>query len=87
MLPAMRILVVEDDQKIASFVVNGLRQSGFAVDHSSDGAPHGFSPASAPLRRLRQTLIRKISTATPISAAPLEAMWFIIPQPVPGGYV
>ena len=37
MLPAMRILVVEDDQKIASFVVNGLRQSGFAVDHSSDG--------------------------------------------------
>jgi len=33
----MRILVVEDDQKIASFVVNGLRQSGFAVDHSSDG--------------------------------------------------
>ena len=33
----MRILVVEDDQKIASFVVNGLKQSGFAVDHSSDG--------------------------------------------------
>jgi two-component system OmpR family response regulator len=33
----MRILVVEDDAKIASFVVNGLKQSGFAVDHSSDG--------------------------------------------------
>ncbi|HLH52511.1 MAG TPA: response regulator transcription factor [Verrucomicrobiae bacterium] len=33
----MRILVVEDDKKIASFVVNGLKQSGFAVDHSSDG--------------------------------------------------
>src|SRR2546430_9319451 len=37
MLPSMRILVVEDDKKIASFVVNGLKQSGFAVDHASDG--------------------------------------------------
>jgi len=33
----MRVLVVEDDKKIASFVVNGLKQSGFAVDHSPDG--------------------------------------------------
>ena len=33
----MRILVVEDDEKIASFVVKGLRQSGFAVDHCSEG--------------------------------------------------
>ena len=33
----MRILVVEDDKKIASFVVNGLKQSGFAVDHCADG--------------------------------------------------
>jgi two-component system OmpR family response regulator len=33
----MRILVIEDDQKIASFVVNGLKQSGFAVDHRADG--------------------------------------------------
>src|SRR5207244_11281161 len=37
MLIAMRILVVEDDKKIASFVVNGLKQSGVAVDHASDG--------------------------------------------------
>lgn len=33
----MRVLVVEDDPKIASFVVNGLRQSGYAVDHAADG--------------------------------------------------
>jgi len=33
----MRILVVEDDRKIASFVVNGLKQSGYAVDHCPDG--------------------------------------------------
>jgi len=37
MLPPMRILVIEDDPKIASFIVNGLKQSGFAVDHCSDG--------------------------------------------------
>jgi two-component system OmpR family response regulator len=33
----MRILVVEDDKKIASFVIKGLKQNGFAVDHSVDG--------------------------------------------------
>lgn len=33
----MRILVVEDDPKIASFVVKGLKQSGYAVDHCRDG--------------------------------------------------
>ncbi len=33
----MRVLVVEDDAKIASFVINGLRQNGFAVDHARDG--------------------------------------------------
>ena len=37
MTSAMRVLVIEDDAKIASFVVNGLRQSGFAVDHCADG--------------------------------------------------
>ena len=33
----MRILVVEDDLKIASFVVKGLKEAGFAVDHAADG--------------------------------------------------
>jgi len=33
----MRILVIEDDKKIASFVINGLKQNGFAVDHAANG--------------------------------------------------
>jgi two-component system OmpR family response regulator len=33
----MRLLLVEDDIKIAQFVVNGLREAGFAVDHATDG--------------------------------------------------
>jgi two-component system OmpR family response regulator len=33
----LRILVVEDDKKIASFIVKGLRQDGFAVDHVAHG--------------------------------------------------
>ena len=33
----MRILLVEDDQKIASFIIKGLRAEGFAVDHAADG--------------------------------------------------
>lgn len=34
----MRLLVVEDDKKIAAFVVRGLREAGFAVDHTDDGS-------------------------------------------------
>ncbi|MGQ9921366.1 MAG: response regulator [Desulfobacca sp.] len=33
----MRILVVEDDQKIASFITKGLQQAGYAVDLATDG--------------------------------------------------
>jgi two-component system, OmpR family, response regulator len=33
----MRILLVEDDRKIASFIVKGLEAAGFAVDHATDG--------------------------------------------------
>lgn len=33
----MRILVVEDDAKIASFLQRGLKEAGFAVDHAPDG--------------------------------------------------
>lgn len=33
----MRVLVVEDDAKIASFVVRGLKQAGYATDHAPDG--------------------------------------------------
>ena len=33
----MRILVVEDDLKIAEFIQKGLKSSGFAVDHAPDG--------------------------------------------------
>ncbi|HEY4491949.1 MAG TPA: response regulator, partial [Acidobacteriota bacterium] len=33
----MRILVIEDDDKIASFVVKGLQQAGMAVDRAASG--------------------------------------------------
>ncbi|HOP48207.1 MAG TPA: response regulator transcription factor [Desulfobacteraceae bacterium] len=33
----MRILLVEDDLKIASFIEKGLKSAGFAVDHTPDG--------------------------------------------------
>jgi two-component system, OmpR family, response regulator len=33
----MRILIVEDDEKIASFVMRGMKEAGFAVDHAEDG--------------------------------------------------
>jgi two-component system, OmpR family, response regulator len=33
----VRLLVVEDDVKIASFILKGLRSAGYAVDHALDG--------------------------------------------------
>jgi two-component system, OmpR family, response regulator len=33
----MRLLLIEDDLKIADFVIKGLKAAGFAVDHATDG--------------------------------------------------
>src|SRR5262249_55985072 len=33
----IRILVVEDEARIADFVVRGLREEGFTVEHAADG--------------------------------------------------
>jgi two-component system, OmpR family, response regulator len=41
----MRLLVVEDDKKIAAFIANGLKQEGFAVDVADNGID-GFHLAS-----------------------------------------
>jgi DNA-binding response OmpR family regulator len=40
----MRILVVEDDRKVASFLEKGLREEGYAVDVAHDG-PSGLMRA------------------------------------------
>lgn len=33
----MRILVIEDDQETAAYMIKGLKESGYVVDHASDG--------------------------------------------------
>jgi len=33
----MRVLLIEDDKKIAAFVLQGLKEAGFAVDHAENG--------------------------------------------------
>lgn len=33
----MRLLLVEDDKKTATFIVKGLQRAGFAVDHATNG--------------------------------------------------
>jgi DNA-binding response OmpR family regulator len=37
----MRVLVIEDDRKVASFIQTGLEQEGYAVDLLNDGADAG----------------------------------------------
>ena len=51
----MRLLVVEDDTKLASFIVKGFQESGFAVDHCTDGE-NGLAHA------LGMTTTRRFST-------------------------
>lgn len=33
----MRVLVAEDDKRIAQFIMKGLREEGYVVDHAGDG--------------------------------------------------
>lgn len=33
----MRVLLIEDDEETANYVVRGLRESAYSVDHSNDG--------------------------------------------------
>ena len=44
----IRILVVEDEAKIAEFLVRGLREEGYTVEHAADGA---LGLARAPIGR------------------------------------
>jgi two-component system OmpR family response regulator len=37
MIAPMRILVIEDDAGVASFITGGLKEAGHTVDHSADG--------------------------------------------------
>src|SRR4029453_1656845 len=38
---AMRVLVIEDDRKVASFIQTGLAQEGYSVDVLNDGEEAG----------------------------------------------
>lgn len=42
----MRILLIEDDQEAAHYVVKGLGESGYVVDHADDG-PRGLMMATS----------------------------------------
>ena len=36
-ISSVHLLLIEDDQEAAQFLLKGLRESGYAVDHSADG--------------------------------------------------
>lgn len=42
----MKLLLVEDDEKIASFIVKGMKEAGFRTDHAADGES-GLAMASS----------------------------------------
>jgi two-component system, OmpR family, response regulator len=36
-MPAMRILIIEDDREAASYLVKAFREAGHVADHAADG--------------------------------------------------
>jgi two-component system, OmpR family, response regulator len=44
----MKILVVEDNQRVADFIIKGLRESGHTVEHAGNGRDGLFLAASEP---------------------------------------
>jgi DNA-binding response OmpR family regulator len=57
----IRILVIEDEAEIADFIIRGLREEGFTVEHSTDGqdGEHRLSTESWDLILLDWWLPRK----------------------------
>ena len=81
----MKILVIEDDEKIAAFIAQGLREKGFAIDvvHDGDeGADRALSfpydaavidimlPGTDGLRIVESMRARKILDRTAASVVP-----------------
>ena len=44
----MRVLIIEDDRKISSFIADGLKQAGFAADRAFDGESGLAAALAAP---------------------------------------
>ncbi len=42
----MRLLLIEDDMKIAAFIIKGMKEAGFRIDHAADGET-GLAMASS----------------------------------------
>jgi heavy metal response regulator len=66
----MRLLVVEDEQKVASFIQQGLTEEGYAVDVASDGEA-GLEMA---LDRLHDLMILDISLPKQDGISVLQAL-------------
>ena len=43
----MRLLIVEDDDRAARYLVRGLSESGHVVDHAGDGETDSLLPPRA----------------------------------------
>ena len=63
----MRVLLVEDDKKLASYIEKGLKEAGFAVDRAEQGGWELVRVRVTPdgTRRvvLRRKIIRAVRTA------------------------
>ena len=83
----MRVLVIEDDRKVGSFIQTGLEQEGYAVDLLNDGSEAGalegyrtvtqniyLAPGST--FKMRDTMDKlaagEVSTPPPLPARPLR---------------
>ena len=54
----MRLLVVEDEEKVVRFVTLGLKAEGFAVDHRRDGRSNAIRVAGLEIDRINHHVTR-----------------------------
>ena len=71
----MKLLVVEDDEKIASFIIMGLRQAGFAVDHAVKYTPDGGRVDVETGQSPKQVIIRVKDTGSGIPEEEIPKIW------------
>ena len=70
----MRILIVEDEKKVANFIKKGLQQEGYAADIAQDGEEALESAMKASMSALLSGLIGSLYPALRAAAQdPVEA--------------
>ncbi len=74
----MKILLIEDDKRTASFIIKGLKQEGFTVEHASDGEEGLYMAEKEPVQLTDEdgTVVQAPLDVLLIREGLLNKIWF-----------